>query len=341
MDEESLNFVCQSVGASAIAGMESVQTLWSGYGEILRVKLLGSEIPTVIVKQIAPPTEGADHPRGWDTDLSHQRKLKSYQVEASWYRTASRRCDSGCRVPRCYAIDEFRTRQLLVLEDLDSSGYPDRHHRLSESGLKSCLSWLANFHAAFLRRKDSSGDDCQHALWETAFWETGTYWHLSTRPDEYAKMPESPLKSAAEKIDRALRDATFQTLVHGDAKVANFCFDRSQSSVAAVDFQYVGGGCGMKDVAYFLGSSLTESECESRHRWALDFYFECLRERLSKREIDFSFEELEKQWRDLFPLAWADFYRFLVGWCPGHPKLTSFAHEMVDQALARLGGRRA
>ena len=58
--------------------------------------------------------------------------------------------------------------------------------------------------------------------------------------------PEAP------ELDRRLRAARFQTLVHGDAKPANFCFDARRGAVAAVDFQYVGGGCGMKDVAYLL-----------------------------------------------------------------------------------------
>ena len=94
-----------------------------------------------------------------------------------------------------------------------------------------------------------------------------------TRPDELAAMEEGPLKRAAEIIDTRLSGARFQTFVHGDAKLANFCF-RESAAVAAVDFQYVGRGCGMKDLAYFLGSCLSEEECEKRERELLDLYFE-------------------------------------------------------------------
>ena len=74
-------------------------------------------------------------------------------------------------------------------------------------------------------------------------------------------MKDSPLKENAFLIDEKLYQSSFKTIVHGDAKLANFCFTKDGCRSAAVDFQYVGGGCGMKDVAYFLGSCLTEEEC--------------------------------------------------------------------------------
>ena len=74
-------------------------------------------------------------------------------------------------------------------------------------------------------------------------------------------MQNADLKKAAQGIDKRLQSARFQTLVHGDAKLANFCFS-DVGQVAAVDFQYVGKGCGMKDVAYFISSCFNEEDCE-------------------------------------------------------------------------------
>ena len=49
-------------------------------------------------------------------------------------------------------------------------------------------------------------------------------------------MPEGALKQNAVAIATTLSDANYQTLVHGDAKVANFCFNENFSGCAAVDF---------------------------------------------------------------------------------------------------------
>ena len=80
--------------------------------------------------------------------------------------------------------------------------------------------------------------------------ERGTYWHLATRQEELQSMQNLKLKKHAHKIDDYLRNLKFQTLVHGDAKLPNFCF--GEESVAAVDFQYVGPGCGLADLWYLF-----------------------------------------------------------------------------------------
>ena len=57
----------------------------------------------------------------------------------------------------------------------------------------------------------------------------------------------------ADKIDSRLNRALYQTVIHGDAKVENFCFATGGRDVAALDFQWSGGGVGVKDVYYLPG----------------------------------------------------------------------------------------
>ena len=47
--------VLRATGARAIAGTQIVQSLWSGYGQILRFTLDGGRLPSVIVKHVAWP----------------------------------------------------------------------------------------------------------------------------------------------------------------------------------------------------------------------------------------------------------------------------------------------
>ena len=318
------DFVMEQTDATSLNVQEKLQTLWSGYGSLLRVKLEGSSFQTAIVKHIVLP-EQSNHPRGWNTQLSHQRKMKSYEVETHWYQRFSALCDDACRVPHCLGAIEQGRERVILLEDLDAVGYSERRMSLSYNDVGAGLDWLAHFHARFLHTRPEG------------LWDIGTYWHLDTRPDEWGEMEESALKNAAKDIDALLNACQFQTLVHGDAKVANFCFSNKGDSIAAVDFQYVGGGCGMKDVVYFLGSCLEEEECKAKEEALLHRYFSTLKDALERYGQDVDWGALELEWREMYAVAWTDFYRFLLGWMPGHWKVNDYSKELADRVLERIG----
>lgn len=300
-----------------------LQTLWSGYGKIVRVHTSSLKSPSIILKHVVFP-ERTEHPRGWNTKHSHLRKLRSYQVESQWYTEWNQRTNRFCRTPKCYAILKHEDEHLFVLEDLDASGFNLRPSELSFEELKLCLKWLAYFHAEFIQCTPNQ------------LWEVGTYWHLRTRPDELEAICDTELKNAAADIDRQLNACRYQTLVHGDAKVANFCFAPDARAVAAVDFQYVGGGCGIKDVIYLLGSCLDEEECERLEEDVLSFYFSELREAFHLLNKDVDAEAIEEEWRSMYAWAWADFYRFLVGWMPSHYKVNAYSRRWTQVVLHQL-----
>ncbi|MCG8697174.1 MAG: DUF1679 domain-containing protein, partial [Bacteroidales bacterium] len=137
-------------------------------------------------------------------------------------------------------------------------------------------------------------------------------------------------------IDKELKSSRFQTFVHGDAKLANFCFTKEGNAVAAVDFQYVGGGCGMKDVAYFIGSCLYEEDCERLENELLNTYFKELEKALNNQGKQVDIDSLEKDWRALYPVAWTDFHRFIKGWSPGHWKINSYSERLAQEVVAKL-----
>lgn len=289
-----LEWVARVAGGNGAHRGARVQTLWDGYGELVRVDVDGGDVESVIVKSVTPPARPKN-------TVSDARKRRSYEVEHTFYETFAARCPEACRVPRLYGARAGREKdmeRLLVLEDLDAAGYAERRRHGDGKTFRRCLGWLAAFHATFLGAKPSG------------LWETGTYWHLATRREELGVV-DARIQALAPRIDAKLASCVHRTFVHGDAKLANFCFatDGGEATVAAVDFQYVGGGCGMKDVAYLLAGERDEAR-------ALDAYFVELRRELAARGIEP--EPVEAEWRTLYPVACADFFRFLAGWAPGH-----------------------
>lgn len=315
MNEYFKSIILQSTGASSLFEKEMIQELWSGYGKIMRVGLEDASVDSVVIKHVQLP-KYKNHPRGWNTDTGHQRKVKSYKVETTWYDQYSK--NSTARLPKCLAIETKNDEVLMVMEDLDEAGYPLRKEVVTWEEITECLSWLAKFHASYMGKTPNG------------LWEVGTYWHLATRPQELAVLDDKRLKKAAPIIDKKLNSCKYQTFVHGDAKLANFCFSKD-GRVSGLDFQYVGGGCGMKDVAYFIGSCLDESDCERLEAQILDTYFECLQSEMKERN-----EALEREWRSLYRVAWADFHRFLKGWSPGHWKINTYSERITAEVINNL-----
>jgi hypothetical protein len=319
---------------------ELVQSLWGGYGEIVRYLNPESEANTNLHRCIAKIVnlhKQDQHPKGWNTNISHQRKLSSYLNEQHFYTYFASLTNDKCQVPKMHAAGADEKSIWMILQDLDSAGFAQRSTQASLPLVRLGITWLANFHACFVVDTSASQQTFSEDKFQTyinKLWPVGTYWHLATRPQEWQAMPESPLKNAASEIDRRLNKAEFQTIVHGDAKLANFCIHNDKPMLAALDFQYVGRGIGVKDIAYFLGSCLDSEALYMHTPSLLDQYFREFNEATEKSSLDF--DGLEKEYRSLYPFAWADFERFLTGWSPGHQKLNEYSAEQTQIALREL-----
>ena len=302
---------------------ENVQTLWSGYGQIVRV-FSQSRLTNFIVKAIAPD-KNISHPRGWQSATGHERKLISYQVELAFYENHAALCTENCRVADLIAVEKTSKDTLLVLEDLDAAGFKLRYEDGNDKTLFVAIKWLAHFHALFMFNSGES------------LWPIGSYWHLATRQDEWHNMPDNEYKRSAEVIDLALNNARYKTLIHGDAKFANLCFHENEQDVAAVDFQYVGVGSPVKDLMYLLGSCLNDGQLFEYSDKAVNFYLSSLKNALStNKQFDLQeWQNLEQEFRKLYPVAWADFYRFLIGWNPDSWKICNFMAQQAELGLTQ------
>lgn len=316
------NWLSATLGDPGLSDFEQIQSLWNGYGTCCR--FYSPLRHQHLVAKVILPRPDAKHPRGWQTSQSHQRKLHSYDVEAHFYRCYQPRLDEQCYAPLLAAHESAGENQLLVLEDLSAAGFTKTATELSPGQCHTVLRWLAYFHARFMQTDDN------------ALWHAGGYWHLSTRQQEWEAMRDGELKRNAKAIDSYLANCQYKTLLHGDAKVANFCFQSDMQQCAAVDFQYTGSGIGIIDVAYFLGSALNESALITHTESCLDYYFSCLRQALSTTRFDAESDAIIAEWRNAYPVACADFCRFLSGWSPQHAKLNRDLLERTRQGLSLL-----
>ncbi|MBF2054961.1 MAG: phosphotransferase [Candidatus Sericytochromatia bacterium] len=315
-DSDWLPTLLQRTGATALCRTETVQRLWKGHGQILRVSLSGGTVASVIVKEIAPIAAGQD--------LGLQRKQHSYKVERAWYAHYSHLNGPDCRLPRCLAQGSTASGDWLILEGLDAAGYPQRRRQPDTAETAAVLKWLACFHARWLGTR------------APALWTEGSYWHLATRPAEWQALPDSPLKTHAHEFDQCLKQARFQTLIHGDAKPANFCF--GASGVAAVDFQYVGHGPGVKDLVYFLSAIVPEEQAAQRLPTLRQHYFDQLSAALSSRpDTDADAAAIVAEWQALFAIAWLDYYRFERGWLGSGPAAYPYSEACLQRFVTDYG----
>ncbi|WP_261904817.1 aminoglycoside phosphotransferase family protein [Vibrio fortis] len=333
------NDIARSIHGSESHHVEVIQRLWGGYGELVRLHFPDTQgVNSVIVKHVALP-EKTEHPKGWNTQLSHQRKVKSYQVETSWYQEFTQKYDVNCPVPVGLQCQQTEGEWLIVMQDLKTLGFPNTSnfdvlandvegYSLEELHQRhACLHWLAHFHAKHIQINPSD---------VASLWETGTYWHLATRPDELSALADQALKQKAERIDQKLKNCPYPTLVHGDAKLANFCFDVENQNAAAVDFQYVGLGCAMKDVALFMSSAIRPRDCAELESEVLNVYFDLFAHALAIYQPHLAAAEVEAAWRPMFATAWADFQRFVKGWSPNHWKINPYTEQLTKKALSEM-----
>lgn len=243
-----------------------------------------------------------------------------------------------------------------IMEDLRLK-FPvagEKRSILSHHQVNAALEWLAKFHAStwkFLpddlnryllpplkemkrRRADSSaGGD--------KLWLNGGYTYFATRRTEFASladdtysewrasfcnaMPGSTL-SVAEQAANFLtpRGRPFESYIHGDVKSENLFTTNSGDQVAFFDFQYVGLGFGVCDLAKLFTCSVPlqmltdeydmpdELPMQKGEQELLEHYRKTLLGRRPSRMCDFDYPMgvLTRHWET----ALVDWCRFQASW---------------------------
>lgn len=244
----------------------------------------------------------------------------------------------------------------MVMSDLRQQ-FPvagEKRNVLSPIQVSSALDWLAGFHGHWWpRTKDMSRSslvlppldevkrDGQNAS-EKTIWLNGGYTYLATRRTEYSSLAKdyeaewnepltdwvdgesisiSEIAAAflAPKLSGWSPIEAYQTLIHGDVKSENLFTSISGEEIAFYDFQYVGLGLGVCDLAKLFTCSVPlsmlvadrnvpgELTMQPGERQLLELYWKRLKE-VGKQE--YKWEIFVRHWET----ALVDWLRFQASW---------------------------
>lgn len=348
------------LGLTPEGPLTSLQTLWAGYGSISSFSAVdrSGKSHALILKLVAPPP-GASN----DRDEGHRRKMLSYGVEQHFYSSV---------VPSLHLPAEVGIANVIatsgdgviatVLEDLRPR-FPvsgERRGELSASQVSAALLWLGKFHAAswgYASRNELDGY-VRPPLVETedgkkALWLNGGYTYLATRLSEFASLQhgrgewrvlaelDGAGNSAASLAALFLepRGREFESLIHGDVKSENLFANAKGDRVAFFDFQYVGLGLGVCDLAKLFTCSvplgmLVEGRGRASRRGMGKGEEALLREYLSYTGHQYEFKDFTRHWET----ALVDWCRFQASW--GWWGNTDWLQSRVRDILADGGWRR-
>jgi len=278
-----------------LQSLQTIQSLWAGYGEICRVfaNPIGSPDSTksYVLKLVNPPPTKA-------SDEGHTRKILSYQIEQYFYSHLAPQMPATLPVAECVAsINEHNTdgtsMTAMLLSDLKQQ-YPvagEKRDVLTATQAYAALDWLSGFHGFWwprVKSLDSASlvlpplEEVQRygqASSNKSVWLNGGYTYLATRRKEYNTLAKDydaewnePLTDWVDGEDLSISEIAaaflspkaagrspieaYQTLIHGDVKSENMFTSKSGEEVAFYDFQYTGLGLGVCDLAKFFTCSV-------------------------------------------------------------------------------------
>lgn len=250
------------------------------------------------------------------------------------------------------AADELKGLMAMIIVDLRPN-FPvagEKRSVLNRAQVCGSLDWLAAFHSRSWDLLSDSLEDCvlppleEHRKRQdtgiiagSGLWLNGGYTYLATRRTEYASLADdgysewseamcSPSGGSSLSIAEMAalfltpRGRPIESLIHGDVKSENLFTTSKGDQVAFFDFQYVGRGLGVCDLAKLFTCSvpmhmLVEDESLPEHlamcdgeRQLLERYYTRL---LHDKEPEYyDWESFKRHWET----ALVDWCRFQASW---------------------------
>lgn len=215
-----------------------------------------------------------------DEDATRQLGARAYRREVGFYQDLAD--DVSGRVPACHHADisESGTEFVLLLEDITPADQGDQLTGCSVDEATRAIGNLARLHASTWDRDDDFAwlDDGSGSGQDLVPF-------MQMAMDAFEPRFADLVEPQAMQVFRTFADnattwqnaePTTRAMVHGDYRLDNLLFSSVDESVAAVDWQTVSFASPARDLAYFLGNSLTTDDRRSHENDLIEHYLAVL-----------------------------------------------------------------
>ena len=241
----------------------------------------------------------AKFPTVRQANLETGRHLLAYEREALFYRHAANGCPAD--PPQHYFSIESDSPgdYLIFIEDLEGGRFVKQVDGLAFEDAIEAMAALARMHAHYWQSADIKNkpwlyDFSQWAQIYPASIESG--WPLFERDfgyliSDHLKPVFPPGNAAAAQLFNYLSTDRPVTLIHGDARMENLCFDPVSGKARYYDWQLVSSGPAAYDVMYFIASGLEPEEILARGDELIQHYHKAL---LASGVTDYGLTDLKQ-----------------------------------------------
>ena len=212
--------------------------------------------------------------------------LSAYRREYVFYRDIAPR--KPVRTPHCFYgdYDDRTHRSVLIIEDLGDMLAIPQSNGVGEARARLAVREIAALQGQFWEDKDAPElADCgpflskvQRRIMQTVYLLTLPR-SMQRFPDLFTPEVRQNTEDFGPRIDAHFEavSAGPNTIVHGDYRGDNVLFgSENLNDISVIDWQGCGIGCGMYDVAFFLGTSVSVGDRRKLERDAVDEYHDIL-----------------------------------------------------------------
>ncbi|MCY4108199.1 MAG: phosphotransferase [Chloroflexi bacterium] len=292
-------------GASGLPTIENVVVEDIGAGVGILAEILRCHLTYRDEARAAPETVIVKLPSTHRKTLRMGKWQRLYKREYAYYRHLSRQ--SPLRSPRLlYGDFEASShRFVLVLEDLRGMDVFDEIEGAGAENAKRAIRAVAKLHGHYWNKVDRPPLSGLHDIFAAKYRPLLQVVYLASLVPTLNRFGDAfsvDMRRLAEAYGPRVADhigeaaAGTKTFVHGDFRLDNMFFGPGPGEdLTLVDWQISGLACGLWDVAFLLGSSVSIEVRRQIERESLEEYHDIL---CSMGVSDFTFEECWRLYRE-------------------------------------------